>query len=135
AELEPERYAIPEIQPIAARYREGGQHPPDAGRNVVTFVAEWSGEIVGFVDARLEQSPDPMHRELTYCHVIEIAVRSGHWNQGIGRRLLQAAEDWGHRLGAQLALLEYLAANKRAGVFYHERMGYRTAPLTAIKWL
>src|SRR5262249_26252869 len=64
AELDPERYSTPAVETISARYREGRQHPPDAGREVVTLVAEVSGEIVGFMDARLERSSDAMHREM-----------------------------------------------------------------------
>jgi GNAT superfamily N-acetyltransferase len=135
ASLDPERYSIPAAEMIAARYREGRQHPPHAAASAITLVAELSGEIVGFVDARLEQSPDPMHRELTYCHIVEIAVSYRRQNQGIGGRLLRAAEDWGRGQGAELASLEYLTANVRAGSFYLQRMGYRPAAITAIKRL
>jgi GNAT superfamily N-acetyltransferase len=106
-----------------------------AGRGVVTLVAELNGEIVGFIDAHLEQSPDPMHREMIYCHIAEIAVRRVHRNQGIGGRLLRAAEDWGQGLGADLASLEYHAANTVASLFYQERMGYRMTSITVIKRL
>jgi GNAT superfamily N-acetyltransferase len=135
AALEPERYSIPAAETILARYREGRQHRAHAGEEVVTLVAELDGEIVGFVDATLEQSPDPMHREITFCHIVEIAVSSPQRSHGIGARLLQAAENWGQGLGAKFALLEYNAANERAGRFYHERSGYRTASITALKWL
>jgi Acetyltransferase (GNAT) family len=63
-------------------------------------------------------------RQLIYCHIAEIAVSCRHQNQGIGGRLLQAAEDWGRRQGAECASLEYHAANKRASVFYQQHMGY-----------
>ncbi len=135
AELDPERYSTPTVQTISARYRKGRQHPSRAGRKVLTLVAELSGEIVGFIEARLEQSPDAMHREILYCHIAEIAVRGRHRNQGIGGRLLRAAEDWGHRLGAEFASLEYHIANTLAGAFYLERMGYRIASMTAIRRL
>jgi len=135
AKLDPERYSTPAVETISARYREGRQHPPQGGVEILTLVAEVSGEIVGFIDARLQPSPDPMHRERVYCQIAEIAVRSGHRDQGIGGRLLRAAEDWGRRFGAEFALLEYHAANKRASLFYQERMGYRLAAITAIKRL
>jgi lactoylglutathione lyase len=135
AELDPERYSTPAVETISERYFTGRQHPSHAGREVTTLVAELSGEIVGFIDARLEQSLDAMHREMVYCHIAEISVRSVHRNQGIGGRLLQEAEDWGRRLGAEFASLEYHAANSRAGLFYQERMGYRLASITAIKRL
>ena len=134
ARLDPERYAVPGAEAISARYREG-RHPPDAGDAGITLVAELSGKIVGFTDARLEQSPDAMHRGMIYCHVAEIAVSCRYQKQGIGGRLMQAAEDWGRRQGADFASLEYHAENTRASSFYRERMGYRPASITAIKRL
>jgi ribosomal protein S18 acetylase RimI-like enzyme len=135
AQLDPERYSPPALETISARYREGRQHSPEARGESITLVAEFSGEIVGFIDARLERSPDPMHREMIYCHVAEIAVRSRHRNQGIGGLLLRAAEDWGRRQGAKFASLEYHAANKAASLFYERHMGYYVASITVIKRL
>jgi ribosomal protein S18 acetylase RimI-like enzyme len=76
-----------------------------------------------------------MHRNLVYCYIAEIAVHPDYRSQGIGERLVLAAEDWGRALGAEFASLEYNAANTRAGDFYRNRMGYRVASLTAIKRL
>jgi len=134
AQLEPERYGTPSAEAISARYREGRQHPPEAEGNAITLVAELAGEIVGFVDARLTESPDPMHRELVYCYIVEIAVSSRCQGHGVGGRLLRAAEDWGREQGAEFASLEYLAANTRAGAFY-ERQDYRAGSIVAIKRL
>ena len=130
ASLDPERYLLPPFETVSARYRERA-----AGGGGITLVAELSGEIVGFVDAGLDRSHDLMRREILYCHIAEIAVSSRHQNQGIGGRLLQAAEDWGRGQGAEFASLEYHTANIRAGSFYQERMGYRPASTTAIKRL
>jgi ribosomal protein S18 acetylase RimI-like enzyme len=135
ATLDPERYSVPTAEMISAHYREGRQHPPGLGEGCITLVAELNGEIVGFMDARLERSPDAMHREMIYCHVAEIAVSKRHQSRGIGGRLLRAAEDWGARQGAEFASLEYHAANKRAGEFYQRRIGYRAVSITAIKRL
>ena len=135
ARLDPERYSAPAVETIVARYRERRQHPPDTGGNGITLVAELRGEVVGFIDARLEQSLDAMHREMTYCHIAEIAVSCRYQKQGIGGRLLRAAEDWGRRQGAEFASLEYHAANKHANGFYQRRMGYCVVSITAIKRL
>ena len=136
ARLDSERYAVPVIEPIAARYREGRQHSPDAANGpAITLVADVDGEIVGFVDARLDRSPDPMHRDMTYCHIVEIAVSERHQNRGVGARLLRAAEDWGREQGATFASLEYHTANTRAASFYQKKMGYRVAAIIAIKRL
>jgi len=76
-----------------------------------------------------------MHRELVYCQILEIAVSKGAQRHGIGGRLLRAAEDWGRGQGAEFALLEYHAANNHAREFYHRRMGYDVASITAIRRL
>jgi ribosomal protein S18 acetylase RimI-like enzyme len=120
ARLDPQRYAAPTLETISSYYREARQ---------------FGSQIVGFVDAQLERSPDQMHRRLVNCHVSEIAVRQKHQNQGIGGRLLQAVEDWGRQHGAEFASLEYHVANTRAGAFYQRRMGYRLASIIAIKRL
>jgi GNAT superfamily N-acetyltransferase len=133
ASLDAQRYAVPAIETITERYRNGRQHPPGAQANAITLVADLRGEIVGFVDARLEQSPDPMHRELIYCQIAEIAVSRRRRSRGIGGQLVRAAEDWGRRQGAEFAALEYLASNTRAGRFYQQHMGYWVASVTAIK--
>jgi ribosomal protein S18 acetylase RimI-like enzyme len=139
ARLDPERYSIPAREAIAARYREGRQHPPQTEGESITLIAELDaelgGEIVGFVDVRVERFPDPMLCEMLYCHIVEIAVSLAHQSQGIGEQLLRAAEDWGREHGAEMAALEYLTANTRAGSFYEQRMGYRRAAVKAVKRL
>jgi len=135
ATLDPERYSAPAVDIVLERYREGRQHPPESGGNAVTLVAELGDEVVGFVDSRLERSPDPMHRDIVYCQVTEIAVCRRHRNECIGEQLLRAAEDWGREQGAQFAILEFLASNMRASRFYQHRMGYSVASITAIKRL
>jgi ribosomal protein S18 acetylase RimI-like enzyme len=133
ASLDPARYVVPSTTEIVARYRDGQQHPPEAA--AITLVAEIGGAIVGFVDARLDRSTDPMHRELVYCVIAEIAVSQQCQGQGVGRRLLEETEAWGREHGADFASLEYLAVNTRANNFYQRRMGYQTAHVTAIKRL
>ena len=94
AELNPERYSTPAFETISSSYRQNLQYPSHARGVEITLVAELNSEVVGFIDARLEQSSDAMHRkEMTYCHITEIAVRYAHQNEGVGSRLLQAAED------------------------------------------
>jgi ribosomal protein S18 acetylase RimI-like enzyme len=133
APFDPDRFVIPGVAAVAARYRAGEQHP--AGSTSITFVAELEGEIAGFVDACLEHPPDPMLRPITYCYIAELAVRAGHRNRGVGRRLMAAAEDWGRRHGASVASLDYHVSNGTAAEFYRRVMGYRAAHIVAIKGL
>lgn len=131
AGLDPLRYSIPSFAEISLRYREGRQHPEHG----TSLVAELNGEVVGFIDVKLDRSQDSMHKDMLYCHTIEIAVSNAHQSRGIGAQLLRAAEDWGRAQGAELASLEYNAANHRAAEFYQKRMGYKIASITAIKLL
>src|SRR5262249_35066706 len=123
--------------PQLRRYRHATERAGSIRRTRVERASLWSRSsvvrIVGFIDARLEQSPDPMHREVIYCQVAEIAVKSRHRNQGIGGVLLRAAEDWGRRHGEKFAYLEYHAANTSASRFYQQRMCHYVASITAIK--
>jgi GNAT superfamily N-acetyltransferase len=135
ASLDPELFFIPDLAMVTERYREGHQHPLDKHDECITFVAELHGEVVGFVDARLDRPTDPMHREMVFCHVVELAVRRKFQSRGIGAQLLQAAEQWGHQRGAHIALLEHNQANSKASAFYRLRMGYRVTSITLIKRL
>jgi ribosomal protein S18 acetylase RimI-like enzyme len=132
AQLAPERYFRPTAESVSARYRHGHQVATELSADNITLVAELDGQILGFIDLRLEQPPDLMHRRIIYCHVAEIAVRSGFRSQGIGRQLLQAGENWGRARGAQFASLEFETTNTRAGRFYQNRMGYSVASMTAV---
>jgi ribosomal protein S18 acetylase RimI-like enzyme len=133
--LDSELYFVPAFETIVLRYREGRQHSYGTGSESITLVADFDDEIVGFIDARLDQSPDAMHRDVVFCHIAEIAVSRGYQSRGIGTRLLQSAEGWGRQQGASLALLEYHSANAQASAFYRRRMGYRVTSITATKSL
>lgn len=135
ARLDPERYLIPSIEAVLVRYHDPQQLPVGTEGQTITLVAELSGEIIGFIDVRLEQSPDPMHRRIVYCHVAELAVDGRYRRQGAGGRLLAAAEEWGRQHGANFASLEYHVANTCAARFYQDQMGYSVAANIAIKHL
>ena len=122
--LEPGRYIIPDAGEILARYTS-----PAA---MVLVATDDSGDVSGFAELSLQQSPDPMHERFTFCHIVEVAVEARLRGQGIGEQLIRAAEEWGRAAGAQYASLEYVASNTRAAALY-SRLGYRTASVSAIK--
>jgi ribosomal protein S18 acetylase RimI-like enzyme len=109
----------------------------DRDRSTARFHARRraDGETVGFLDARLEPSPDPMLRPIAYCYIAELAVRAEHRSRGVGRELMAAAEDWGRQQGAAFASLDYHVSNHRAAGFYGRVMGYRAAHIVALKHL
>jgi len=133
ARLDPERYFVPEAEILLTRYGDR-LRSSDVTPARIMLVAEHDGEVVGFIEATLDVSQDPMHKNLRFCHVGEIAVLDSHRSKGIGTRLLGAVEDWGRRQGADFTSLEYLASNTRAGAFY-QKMHYRMAAVTVIKRL
>ena len=65
AALDPARYVLASLEAVSTRYRCAQQDPSEAGAEVITLVAELCSEIVGFVDATLDRSPDPMHRSFS----------------------------------------------------------------------
>lgn len=133
ASIDVERYYVPDRQSIIERYRTGQQHL-GAEPRAITLVAESGGEIAGFLDARLGEPFDPMHRPMSYCFIVDIAVAAVYRSRGIGEQLMRAGEEWGRRHGAQFVSLEYHIANPRAAAFY-ERIGFLPAAMVAIKWL
>ena len=52
--------------------------------------------------------------------VYDVSVRRLWWGQGIGRRLMQTAEDFAQELGLEYVGLRVTASNQRAMEFYAE---------------
>jgi ribosomal protein S18 acetylase RimI-like enzyme len=133
ASLDPKVCRVPDRATVLRRYQTGGQHPIP-GSHCITLVAEAAGEIVGFMDARVESQFDPMLPPTPYCYVAEIGVHTAHRGQGFGEQLMRAIEEWGRSRGAGYVVLEYNNRNTRAAAFY-DRIGYEPVSTSAIKWL
>ncbi len=84
-------------------------------RNSKTWVAEESGEIVGFLVA--ERQPEGVG------HIITLDVVEQRRRRGVGTALMDAAEDWVERQGLRLIYLETAEGNFPAQQFYRAR-GY-----------
>jgi ribosomal protein S18 acetylase RimI-like enzyme len=89
-----------------------------AGRNSRTWVAEESGEIVGFLIAN--RQPQKVG------HIVTIDVVESERRQGIGSRLMCAVEEWARQQDLRLVYLETAEDNLPAQRFYQAR-GYRKA--------
>ncbi len=83
------------------------------------FVAEWEGEVVGYL--HLEEY------DVLYAghmvNVLGIAVSSAWRRQGVGRALLSAGEAWARSKGAVAVRLVSGEARKGAHAFY-QNLGY-----------
>lgn len=82
------------------------------------LIAETDDGPAGFVYAVTERD---FFTDEPYAHISEIAVeRSG---EGVGTRLLEAAESWARERGCRIVTLNVVDEN-RAGARLYERLGY-----------
>jgi ribosomal-protein-alanine N-acetyltransferase len=89
-----------------------------AHRNSRTWVAEESGEIMGFLIA--DRQPQKVG------HIVTIDVVESERRRGVGSRLMVAVEEWAWQQGLRLIYLETAENNLAAQRFYQAR-GYRKA--------
>ena len=87
-----------------------------AHRSSMTWVAEASGEIVGFVVASRQSG--------RVGHIITIDVVEAWRRRGVGAALMDAAEGWAQKGKLELMYLETAEDNLAAQDFYEGR-GYR----------
>ncbi len=97
-----------------------------AANDGAMFMAELSGEAVGYVCCYAGHDDDVMIHEETRPHgyVSDVFVTSEHRRRGVGAALLDAAEDYLTGLGFNRFRLSVLAANADARAVYEKR-GYR----------
>ena len=100
---------------IAARqrlWREGLARTPRPGS--ATFVVEDAGELVGFASVGAARDGE----EEKEAEIYAIYLHPSRWDRGIGRALLQRAEESMRSSGFREAVLWVLAGNERAERFY-----------------
>ena len=98
---------------VAARqqmWREGLERVPRPGS--ATFVAEVEGEVVGFA------SVGACRDEEGAGELYAIYLQPSHWDRGIGRALLERAEESLRSSGFARALLWVMEGNERGERFY-----------------
>lgn len=106
-----------------------------AQESATTFVAQESEQVVGFVSVRIINETHLMMQALRYGSIGSICVAQRKRDQGIGRALMQCAQDWVIERGGQELRLHVWAFNARAVQLYEE-LGYKirtyamTRPLT-----
>jgi GNAT superfamily N-acetyltransferase len=91
------------------------------------LVAERGPDLVGFLEGRLQGSPEPpMHVPRRWLLVDGVGVLEAHRRAGVGRALMDAAHAWARARGVGEVELSVHAANRDALAFY-ERLGYAPA--------
>jgi GNAT superfamily N-acetyltransferase len=99
---------------VAARqrmWREGLARTPRPGS--ATFVVEDGGEVVGFASVGASRDGEEQEAEL-----YAIYLHPSRWDRGIGRALLQRAEESMRSSGFHEAVLWVLEGNERGERFY-----------------
>jgi len=121
SQLLPDRLQL--IEPIMTLewYQEKLANP-----TMALLVAELEGQVVGVALVQLMSNPDdPIFRPRRYAYLDEIGVLAEHRGQGIGRRLVQAAQAWA--LEQDVKELElYVWEDNTGAIEFYERLGYRT---------
>lgn len=84
------------------------------------------GRIVGAVQLHLyDVSHQPMMQPCRRAYVEDLVVDGARRGQGIGRRLMEAAQDWAEDRGARQVVLTVWDGNQDALEFYGV-LGYRS---------
>jgi GNAT superfamily N-acetyltransferase len=103
---------------------------PVAGEQEIALVAEIGGEVVGFIEARLEEplktaryQTDPTLAERR-LFINALLTARAYWRRGVGSALVAAAEAWGREQGATLAVMDTFA-DSPVSVPFWQGCGYR----------
>ena len=138
ADLDPAHFQVPRAEGLAQGWEdELGQEDLASLR----LVAEADGSVIGWLSARIEMPEAGAAIQLTREHgwtrlvVDALIVDRGHWRQGAGTALLEAAEAWGRDRGAQVARLDTYAHSPVSVPFYEDRMGYQRRSIVFQKQL
>ena len=93
-------------------WREGLARVPRPGS--ATFVAELDGEVVGFASVGRSRDEEAANEGELYA----IYLHPSRWDQGIGRALLERAEESMRAFGFERAVLWVMEGNERGERFY-----------------
>lgn len=106
------------------------EHLEETPANSYLFVAEDAdGERVGFI--RLQKTRDYFTGRHN-AHIADLAVAPAQEGRGIGKALLEHAEQWAREQHCQLLTLAVFPGNERARALY-ESSGYATDLLRLAK--
>lgn len=93
---------------------------------LIAVQAEGEQNPVGVVDATIEK-PYDVFKPKPVLHIHGVYVEPDHRGEGIGRRLLEAALEWGREKGCVEAELNTLVGNPARNLY--ERMGFKVFEL------
>ncbi len=139
AQLDPDAFRVPEADGLAEWFETRLLRP--AREDHFNAVAELSGKVVGAVAAIIEGPLDSAARQIERdlsrhrLTITMLGVRTAYWRQGIGKRLLEAAEAWARSRGASVVLLDTYVHSPVSVPFYEQGMRYTRQSLVFRKRL
>jgi ribosomal protein S18 acetylase RimI-like enzyme len=129
--FDPQRFMAPGTDPEGGYAWFLGTQLRD--EDVVVFVAERSGEVVGYAYAGLEpQSWKELREAAGFVH--DVAVETAARRHGVAELLMQAAVDWLRERGAPRVMLWTAEPNAGAQRLF-ERLGFRRTMVEMTKEL
>lgn len=103
--------------------------------NAEIILAVEDDKVLGFVLLNIQYAPPyNVFIPQRYLYIMDIAVRQGARNKGIGKKLLSASEDWARVRNINKLELSVLLNNTNARTLY-EKYGYRAYIQTMVKYL
>jgi ribosomal protein S18 acetylase RimI-like enzyme len=94
------------------------------------FIAEdEKGKLAGFIHLQTETD---YFRDEKYGYISDLAVDASFEGHGIGRRLLEIAEEWARTRGYRLLALYVFSGNRRARQVY-EKYGFKEEVIKYVK--
>ena len=129
AGLDPALFQAPSADGLAESFEADIGAASDSSERL-RLVAEQDDQVAGWVTAHIEHPAASTAYQFvreygwTRLFVDALAVDQALWRHGIGTALLEAAEAWGHGLGADVVRLDTYAEGPVAVPFY-ERHGYQ----------
>ena len=103
------------------------------GDDSMLFIADVTGRPVGFAEVYVRQdTPDPARVSYRYGRLQSLMVDEAFRRQGVGRRLMEAAERWAREQGATEMRLDIWEFGQGPLGFYG-KTGYRTLRRTMVR--
>ncbi|MFJ2365807.1 GNAT family N-acetyltransferase [Pseudomonas sp. NPDC087697] len=93
------------------------------GENQITFLAEQAGVAIGFITLQVTLFNSPLLQPQRVSRVGSVCVDEAFRGRGVGRKLMEMAQDWAIEQGASDLRLTVWAFNKPALRLYEE-LGY-----------
>jgi GNAT superfamily N-acetyltransferase len=105
------------------------------GADSVIFVAEAAHQLIGLAEVYVRQDePNPLKTSYRHGHLQSLIVKEAFRGQGIGAKLLEAAQQWAKEKGATEMRVETWEFEEGPLRFY-EKNDYRTLRRTLVRAL